>query len=55
MNFMSFEPRNEELNEVGKIIAAKDAPLQSRKESLKKKNNACRDANPDLVNTCAAL
>ena len=36
MNFILFEPRNEELNEAGKIIAAKDAPSQSRKESLKK-------------------
>ena len=36
MNFILFEPRNEELNEAGMIIAAKDAPSQSRKESLKK-------------------
>lgn len=36
MNFILFEPRNEELNEAGKIIAGKDTPLQSRNESLKK-------------------
>ena len=54
MNFILFESRNEELIEAGKIIAAKDAPSQSRNESLKK-NEACRDANPDLVNTGAAL
>ena len=36
MNFILFESRNEELIEAGKIIAAKDAPSQSRNESLKK-------------------
>lgn len=36
MNFILFEPRNEELNEAGKIVVAKDAPSQSRNESLKK-------------------
>ena len=36
MNFILFEPRNEELNEAEKIIAAKDAPSQSQKESRKK-------------------
>lgn len=36
MNFILFEPRNEELNEARKIIAAKDAPSQSGNEILKK-------------------
>ena len=35
MNFILFEPRNEELNEAGKIVVAKDSPSQSRNESLK--------------------
>ena len=36
VNFILFEPRNEELNEAGKIVVAKDSPSQSRNESLKK-------------------
>ena len=48
-----FEPRNEEIN-VKKILAVVNATYAVAKRKPEK-NQACRDSNPDLCDTGAAL
>ena len=56
MKLIYFELRNEEIS-VKKILAVINATyaVAKRKPEKKKKNQACRDSNPDLCDTGAAL
>ena len=55
MKIHIFELRNEELN-VKKILAVINATYAvAKRKPEKKKNQACRDSNPDLCDTGAAL
>ena len=54
MRIHIFELRNEELN-VNKILAVINATYAVAKRKPEKKNQACRDSNPDLCDTGAAL
>ena len=49
-----FELRNEEIS-VKKILAVINATYAVAKRKREKKNQACRDSNPDLCDTGAAL